>query len=192
MADLAPQQFASHWLQQLATDAAAPAAVRRHEPRGDVVIDVTIEGQRFQATIFDESVCIGPKGVGACELGVALINSDDEQPGAGRASWSICKYRHESAMALRLSESGRRALALEFGLPILPLIPPAERNRLNPAHFFYASKAFAALQAWAAAHPRKIGRVTGDSYLGRWPLAALEVGRGIGAGHLAPEAALET
>lgn len=196
MPDLASQQFASHWLGQLAADPAVLALVRRHEPRGDVVIDVAIEGQRFQATVSDQSVWIGPKGACACALGVALINSDDGRPGAERACWSICKYHHEKTMALRLSQNGLRALALEFGLPVLPLIPPAERNRLNPAHYFYASKAFAALQAWAAAHPRKIGRVVGDSYLGRWPQAALGVGRSAGAGQLVPavgpEVTLET
>lgn len=145
------------------------AVVVRNKPRGQSVHDVTIEGQRFSVGICGNSLLVGTGGGWSCALGVASIN-DENLDGEG---WAICKYWNQRHVDLRLSEAGRRALALEFGLPIVPEIGYLQMRELCETDFFYMSPVFQSAIAWAAAHPRKIRTLFGDSYLGLWPLAAM-------------------
>lgn len=163
----AERRHAQLWLSAQRELGRAP--VIRNAPRGDVIHDVTIEGQRFSACIFRNNIFVGKHGSWSCALGVASIN-DDSLDGPG---WGICKYWNQRHVDLHLSESGRRTLALEFGLPIVPEIGYENMYVLIERDFFFASPVFQSLVAWAAAHPRKIRRLIGDSYLGLWPMSAL-------------------
>lgn len=73
---------------------------------------------------------------------------------------------------LALSESGRRALAVTFGLHVVPLT--GGRINLFERELFYASRAFVALQDWAKAVPRRLAGAMGDAYLGLWPISVLD------------------
>lgn len=146
------------------------ASVVRNTPRGNAVHVVTIEGQRFSAGVCHNSILVGTGGGWSCALGVASIN-DESLDGDG---WAICKYWNQRHVDLQLSEAGLRALALEFGLPIVSEIGYPKMRELCEADFFYMSSVFQSLIAWAAAHPRKIRALFGDSYLGLWPLAAMK------------------
>lgn len=162
------RRSADSWLTQLRLRSPAPTVV--NVPRGDVIHDVTIEGRRFSAWVSRNSIMVGTKDGGGCALGVASIN-DDTLDGAG---WAICKYWNQRHVDLYLSESGRRTLALEFGLPIVPEIGYLLMRDMCEADLFYISPVFQSLIAWAAAHPRRIRTLFGDSYLGLWPLAAMK------------------
>ena len=154
----------------LAMQANRPVAtVVRNKPRGAAVHDVSIEGQRFSVGICGNSLLVGSGGGWSCALGVASIN-DKNLDGNG---WAICKYWNQRHVDLRLSDAGRRALSLEFGLPIVPEVGYLQMRELSEADCFYLSPAFDSLIAWAAAHPRKVRTLFGDSYLGLWPLAAI-------------------
>jgi len=146
------------------------ARVVRNTPRGDVIHDVVIEGQQFSAAIFSRSILVGTGDGWSCALGVASINSKHlDGPG-----WAVCKYWNQRHLDLNLSAAGRRALALEFGLPIVPEIGYLDMHPLTEYDFFYLSPAFESLVTWASKHPRKIRKVIGDDYLGLWPLAAMK------------------
>lgn len=155
------------WLSEQGRCALVP--VVRNTARGDAVHDVTIEGQRFSAGICRNSLLIGTGGGWSCALGVASIN-DENLDGEG---WAICKYWNQRHVDLHLSEAGRRTLALEFGLPIIPDIGYMQMRELFERDFFYLSPVFQSLITWAAEHPRKIRTLFGDSYLGLWPLSAI-------------------
>lgn len=160
----------------LITKAVADAT---HNPlKGDIFIDVTIEGHRFQGALGLEpyialySVACS-RAVGSCALGVASISNPyqnrlDEDP---YRQWAVCKYETQSRIDLsNLSEAGMHRLALEFGLPILN----KETGIVFGHHaYFYVSKAYDALVTWACAHPRKIQHYPANSYLGHWALAAI-------------------
>jgi hypothetical protein len=165
---------AAAWLADQATLPCAPVTLR--PPRGDVFLDATIEGQRYQAFVRGDGLYLSAKtGVGGCAVGVASINHQEGEDAARHHGWQLCKYGNQPHLALPLSARGLRALALTFGLPVEPWLPPELRLlRDGSADFFYASGVFAALERWAAAHPRKVRGVMGDSYLGLWPLSALE------------------
>ncbi len=176
------EQFATEWMRRLGAGELGPlAAVQRKPPCGDTFTDVTIEGLRFQGIVFGEHLMVGPVNTGVCNLGVASLNNDAHGPsGIGRVvqgQWYICKYRNQPHMQVALSEAGIRALALEFGLPIVPTLPVRQRVDDRDASYFYASRAFEAICAWAEAHPRKARKLTGDVYLGLWPMAALAMHR---------------
>lgn len=164
--------FAQQWIQDLMS---RPRAAVTHRPvTGSAFLDVTIEGERYKGVVRGENIFLeGHTSPGACALGVASINTVGEKAGPF-ASWYLCKYRNQKHLALPLSPEGLRALAIEFGLPIIPLMPTDLDFRLREADYFYASPAFAALHSWATAKPRRVAGKFGDSYLGLWPLAALE------------------
>jgi len=88
--------------------------------------------------------------------------------------WAVCKYWNQRHFDLRLSAAERRALALEFGLPIVQEISYLEMHPLTERDFFYLSPVFDSLVTWAGKHPRKIRKLIGDDYLGLWPLAAMQ------------------
>lgn len=159
---------AGAWLAEQARLDRAPAV--RNTPRGNVVHDVTIEGQRFSACVFGNSILMGARGGWSCPLGGASINNDM----ADDHGWSVCERWNLPHHALRLSDGGRRALALEFGLPIVPEIGYRRMRELRERDFFYLSPLFQSLIAWARAHPRMISKLYGDAYLGHWPLNAIK------------------
>jgi hypothetical protein len=162
------RQRAEAWLTQQRLLGHAPAVT--NQLRGDVIHDVTIEGQRFSAWISCNSIMVGARNAGGCALGVASIN-DESLDGPG---WAICKYWNQRHVDLTLTASGRRTLALEFGLPIIPSIGYLQMDDFCERDFFYLAPVFQSLIAWAAAHPRKIRTLFGDSYLGLWPMSAME------------------
>ena len=160
------------------------ADVQRNPVRGDVFHDVTIEGFRFRAAVSASGPFIEANTCahGSCQLGVATINScvDTAREHGGAPAWQICKYQNQWRINVSgLTDAGRRALACEFGLPLLPI---AERKLPHEYLSFYASPAFDALIAWAATHPRKIRRMKANSYLGDWPNAAIS-GQSCGISH---------
>lgn len=162
------RQQSEVWFSELGRQGRAP--VVRNTPRGDVIHDVVIEGQRFTATVFSNSVSVVARNQGACALGVASINNKHlDGPG-----WAVCKYWNQRHFDLSLSAAGRRALAFEFGLPIVQEIGSLEMHPLTEHDFFYLSPTFDSLVTWANKHPRKIRQLIGDSYLGLWPLAAIK------------------
>jgi hypothetical protein len=165
-------QRARHWLHELATQPMAP--VTRRPAKGKVFIDATIEGQRFQGICDGNTLhLVGPDC--GCALGVTSINRVGPASGRGGDDWRLCKYGNEGNLfPLTLSESGRRALAASFGLPIVPLRGRVGMVDLFEREMFYESPAFAALQEWANAAPRRIAGAYGDSYLGLWPISALD------------------
>jgi hypothetical protein len=162
------------WTYHFAALADAGLATAVQNPlRGDTFIDVTIEGVRFIAAVTTHGPYIGDKlGTGSCQMGVASINYCDGFFRSTGERWYVCKYNNQSRIDLsRLSDAGRRALAYEFGIPIVHNCIEAFFQPTEVA--FYASKAFAALCSWAAAHPKKIRRFERNAYLGDWPKAAL-------------------
>lgn len=164
--------FAQQWMHDLISQ--PRAEVQRRPVRGNVFLDVTIEGQRYQGFVDDNHVFLAGYSDGrGCELGAASINSEGEEEGK-YARWYLCKNENQQLLALPLSVDGLHALAIEFGLPIVPLIPWEHRLMLEEADYFYVSPAFSSLHAWATERPRRLASKFGDSYLGLWPMAALE------------------
>lgn len=151
------------------------APVIENPLKGDVFIDVTIEGHRFQGAINSAPYVVlkSKNGVwagGGCDLGeasIAYVKADRFKE--SKNHWAVCKYENQPRIDLTdLSSAGRRTLATEFGLPILTPDIILGEGKL----FFYGSKAYAALVAWAKAHPRKIKQFRENSYLGHWSMAA--------------------
>lgn len=165
-------QRARQWFHELASQPMAP--VTRRPAKGKVFIDATIEGQRFQGICDGNTLhLVGPQGGGV--LGATSINHVPPWTIDGAADWRLCKYRSQGGVQpLALSELGRRALAATFGLPIVPLMGRIALLDLFERELFYASPAFAALQEWAAAVPRRVVGAYGDAYLGLWPISALD------------------
>lgn len=162
-------QHAREWMRALAGQSVADVV---HRPgAGPVFIDVIIEGQRFQGRRDRNTLYIVTTS-GRCALGVACINQAsryDHMP----KSWHICKYWNEATCELALSPAGMRALAVTFGLPILPEARLSATNEIFEVEHFYDSPAFAALHEWAKKVPRRVAGAFGDGYLGLWPMAAL-------------------
>lgn len=162
--------LARQWMRKLSSQALAP--VTHRPPAGKVFIDVMIEGRRFQGMRDGNSLyIIGPDG--GCALGVASINEAKRHDHMPRG-WHICKYWHEATCAVPLTRAGMCALAVTFGLPIVPEARLTTPVDLFEAQHFYDSPAFAALHAWAVHAPRRLAGASGDTYLGLWPQAALE------------------
>lgn len=74
-------------------------------------------GPTLQRKDLRHSLLVGSDGGLSCALGVAI--NDENLDGKGGA---ICKYWNQRHVDLRLSEDGRCALSLEFGLSIVPEI----------------------------------------------------------------------
>jgi hypothetical protein len=167
-------QRAGQWQQDLAQRPAAPVAWG--QARGKVFIDVTIEGQRFQGLRDGNTLhLLGPRCSGV--LGATSINhvARWSTGGDGTPAWRLCKYRDQGeAVPLALSPAGLNALALTFGLAIVPELQDKRINQLFERELFYLSPAFASLQAWAVGAPRRIAGSLGDDHLGLWPISALD------------------
>lgn len=141
------------------------APVTRRAVRGRTFHDVVIEGKRFYAstTNYDPYIALGD-GTGDCAFGVASISYCPARHGV-EATWAVCKYGNQHHFELEgLSDAGRRALAVEFGLPIEMSAPDDT--------YFFVSPAYDSLVAWAKAHPRAARAWVGRSYLGPWHVAA--------------------
>lgn len=154
--------LASQYLRELSTLGVAPATI--HEPRGDVFLNVSIEGERFQAFAKSDPHIAKKDNGGWCQLGVASIARSCGLNGTYER-WMVCKYGpSEGRVDLsKLSDAGRHSFALMLGVPIGPL------GRLESVYTFYASPAFVGLVEWAKRRPRKFKaerRVS--SYLGDW------------------------
>lgn len=154
---------ASEYARELAAQGVAVATI--HEPRSDVFLDVSIEGQRFQAFAqSDPYVVRKESGGGWCQLGVATIAQSRGLNGIDKR-WMVCKYgpgegRVDLSM---LSDAGRRTFALMFGVPI------GLHGPVDGMYMFYASPAFCGLVEWAKRRPRKFKAEPGvSSYLGDW------------------------
>lgn len=166
-------QRARQWQHALAQRPAAP--VERRPAKGKVFIDATVEGQRFQGVCDGNTLqLLGPRCSGV--LGATSINHvAGFYSGGGAPAWRLCKYRDQGeAVPLALSPAGLTALALTFGLAIVPQLPDPHAHHLFAREQFYASPAFAALHVWATAAPRRLAGLLGDDYLGLWPLSALD------------------
>lgn len=163
---------ARQWLHELMMQ--PMASVTRRPAKGKVFIDATIEGQRFQGICDGNTLhLVGPQGGGV--LGATSINHVPPWTVDGPADWRLCKHRNQGKVQpLALSEAGRRALAVTFGLPVVPLMGTIGRLDLFERELFYASPAFAALQEWASAVPRRVAGAMGDAYLGLWAISALD------------------
>jgi len=164
---------AQQWMADLAQQPLAP--VTRRPVKGKVFIDATIEGQRFQGLCEGNTLhLLGPRCSG--DLGAISINhvASFYSGGSGLA-WRLCTSRNQGSMVpLALSPGGLSALALTFGLPIVPRMQDPHVNHRFERELFYASPAFAALHAWATAAPRRLDGCMGNDYLGLWPLSALD------------------
>lgn len=140
---------------------------------GNIFIDVTIEGHRFQAIVSDapfiklKSVLQALR-VGDCQLGVASIAYVETPHLRGRIEhWAICKHCSQPRIDVSgMSEAGLRTLAIEFGLPMLP-----ENDLLQECVYFYGSAAYIALVKWATLHKSRIKRFPPNTYLGHWALS---------------------
>lgn len=162
-------QTASKYFTSLAE--AGVAEVIQNEARGDVILDVSIEGVRFQAFAANDPY-VAIKGAGDwCQLGVASIHFTERWAGPSGVEkpkqWMVCKYSaNEGRVDLsRLTEPGRRAFAIAFGIPIGTQL----RSGFQGSYGFYASSAFDGVVAWARRHPRKFKAMAGvGSYVGDW------------------------
>ena len=146
------------------------ALYQRHEPRGDVFLDLTIENIRFAALIATDGPYISAEklysGVSLGVSAISFVNSDFER----KVGWWVCKYWNQPRIDVNaLTPAGRRTLAVQFGLLMQgpPDVGPFVSEH-SEAMAFYASPAFEALRRWATAHPRKIKRFGPNSYLGEW------------------------
>ncbi len=76
------------------------APYQRHEPRGDVFLDLTIENIRFKALLaIDGPYISAEKLYGGVSLGVSAIsyvNSEFDR----KVGWWVCKYWNQPLMAL--------------------------------------------------------------------------------------------
>jgi hypothetical protein len=154
---------ASDYLRGLAAKGVAEVAA--HESRGEVFLDLSIEGVRFQAFAETDPFVAHKDYGGWCQLGVATIDRSYGLNGTNER-WMVCKYgpmegRIDLSM---LSDAGRRAFAIAFGVPI------GRHSHLSAEAFaFYASPALDGLIAWAKRRPRKFAAEPGvSSYLGDW------------------------
>lgn len=144
----------------------APVCV--NDARGDVFYDATIEGVRFQAFVGTDPYVTRKDRGDWCQLGVSSIHLAHRINGRDAPKiWMVCKYSaSEGRVDLSpLSDDGRRAFAVTFGVPI----GSHHESRFHGSHAFYASAAFDGLVAWAQRRPRKFKAERGvSSYIGDW------------------------
>ena len=181
---LQAQRMAQRWLRRMAGSgraATAPSPVSYHQPLTNVFLDVGIEGQRYQACVIGSSLFIRTRGSFdrsasvRCAIGRAVIDSD--ALGEDAALWFLTEGEGER-LVLHLSDAGRRAFALVFGVPIIPLLDKRWLEALSPADYFYASDAFSALRDFACTHPKRVPRTAADEFLGEWGAAARQLAPG--------------
>ncbi len=163
------------------------ADVRHNALKGDVFVDVTIEGVRFKGQISGLYPVVASYHavhgfeVGWVQYGVASIDcARTEGLRSETRAWAICKYNSQPRVPLQaLSVAGIRRLAVELGLVINPWLPegadqPAPADVFAPEELaaFFESKAFDAIVQWAKAHPRKIKQHGQNTYSFDWALRA--------------------
>jgi len=143
------------------------APIQTNQVKGDIFLDLTVEGKRFQAIAADDPCITRVDGHGDCPFGVALIFKS--------AGWWICKYDStQRRVSLDdLSTAGRRAVAFQFGLldaeaPSYRRSPALMFNVFSPAYAFFRSPAASALKDWALLHPRKVKKFQPADYLLHW------------------------
>jgi hypothetical protein len=155
---------AREYFRLLALDGAAETQV--NESRGDIFLDVTIEGIRFQAFADTDPYVTRKDRSDWCQLGVASIHLAKGLGAENRAAkWMVCKYSaSEGRIDLSdLSDAGRRAFSITFGVPI------GMSYGFDEGYAFYASCAIDGLVAWAKRRPRKFKAERGiSSYIGDW------------------------
>jgi len=175
------QRTARRWLSRIAGSgraATAPSPVSYHQPLTNVFLDVGIEGQRYQACVVGSSLVIRTRGSFdrsasiQCAIGRTVIDSD--AAGQQAALWFLTDGEG-ARLVLHLSDAGRRAFALTFGVPIIPLLDKRTLATLCPADYFYASDAFWALREFAGIHPRRVPRTATNQALGQWGAAARQI-----------------
>lgn len=152
--------------------AAGAAAVQPNRPLGrNCFIDVTIEGHRFQGLIGD----LGPyllhrHGIRATSyLGVSVITlCRSQEPFQRGLTWFVAKHDTDGMIDLScLTDAGRRALAIEFGLVIRDI--RSTPHYVNEMDAFLYSKAFDALRSWVESNPRRAADFEQPTpYLGDW------------------------
>lgn len=131
---------------------------------------------RFQAFAETNPYVAQKDAGGWCQLGVATIDRSCGLNGSNERCM-VCKYgpmegRIDLSM---LSDAGRRAFAIAFGVPI-----GRPSHASAGAFTFYPSPALDGLIAWAKRRPRKFATEPGvSSYLGDWKAV---VTRGLAAG----------
>ena len=162
-----------------------------HATKGDVFHDVTIEGHRFRGKVLpageililklNSPLFLEESGVylGSASIRRCVVNKTSISP-----EWWICKYSaNEPRLDLgNLTEAGRNALSLEFGLPIVPNEVQIDPKLIwtvflhgHEADLFYLSPAFTKLVEWAKHHVRKARSSSKNSnHLKRWMDKAVE------------------
>jgi hypothetical protein len=143
------------------------APVQMNIAKGDVYFDAVIEGLRFQA-FAGQDPYVARKDTGEwCQLGVSSIHrASPIGLRNGPMQWMVCKYSaSEGRIDLhQLSDAGRRAFSITFGVPIAD-----PHTQLRELDAFYAARAFDGLVSWAARRPRKFKAEKGiSSYVGDW------------------------
>jgi len=148
------------------------ADVQQNAARGDVFLDITVEGFRFQASVgkLGPYIALKTRGGGSCRVGVVSINQCASAGCLQEPSWHVAKYHNQPRIDIAgLSDAGRRALAVWFGIP--HHMPGLGLSCYLP-EYFYVSPAFAALSEWTAIHSRKIRTFAANDHLGDWAGAA--------------------
>lgn len=147
------------------------APVEVHSTKGNVFHDVSIEGHRFRGRVLETGdiwiLKLNPppfvENIGVA-LGVASIRRCVVDKSSTSPEWWICKYSaDEPRLDLgNMTEAGRNALSLEFGLPIVPKEGNPDPKLIwsvflhgQEADLFYLSPAFTKLVEWAKLHVRK-------------------------------------
>ncbi len=167
------------------------APVAEHVTKGKVFHDVSIEGHRFRGKVMstgdiwilklNSPLFMEESGVA---LGVASIRPCLVDKSSTSREWWICKYSaDEPRLDLgNMTEAGRNALSLEFGLPIVPDDGLPDPKLIwstfvygHEADLFYLSPAFTKLVAWAKLHVRKARSSSKNAnHLTRWMDRAIE------------------
>lgn len=157
------------------------ANVQHNPSRGTAFADVTIENHHFRGLVTQNGPCLWGKTRygGNCALGVASIQYReawgwDDHDKSSERFWQVCKHHNQTRIDVsELTDRGRRALAFQFGIPLLDIVINEIDDYVRPEGLaFYVSPAFDALVAWARTHPRRIKTLKPNASLGNWPKAA--------------------
>lgn len=147
----------------------SPAPVQSVPCEKRVFHHIVIENRHFLGLVTMDGPYISEGRNGCCPLGAASINrcgSADDFDNVGVESWHVAKYHREGHINIEgLSEAGRRALAIEFGLPLYDgdAHPPVDAQTL-----FQASPAAKALGNWLDMNPQLRRTFAPSVYLGDW------------------------